>query len=560
MSPKKSSSGILILTLIFAIFILSISSLPQLTKAQTSSVDIYSDSKIISLCNFNITDYTLYFNNLGDSAQVVQIIPEGSGAEFITLSNDLLLLKPHEKETVKVFLNPDNKVGTYKTKLEFIINNKQIKELTQTYIFKTCRTFNASVEPSITACYKNKTSINLNIKNERSEILNLLIKYHNRKYSVAVAPLDSINTTVFWEYKKVGNFTDKIILEDEATKYSTTKDFHVEVKPCGAKFFSLSTFVSSSFRKSSQFIIKWWRWILLIVLLIVLIILIILAIRRYKHKREEETKNKGNNEEKIEPVLDVIQGETDIKEVEKAKKPIVNEEKEVENNKVEKEEHKAEEAKEANFAIKNKNKKENEEKEERIKASEVLAKEPYYKRVIKRITFSADSNTNRKINWWKLLLMILTIIIVLVLIILGIKYLVQHPIRLNASNSTVNSANTTQNITQSSAQTQINTTNSTYNTTLGVNKNYFSLSFINLKPFIRSVWSFILLYKWYFLIGIIISIILISYCNQKGYPCSGKKIERKREELVFSKKARAKKTKRKKKSNNRKPKQTKQSE
>ncbi len=514
MNQRKISNWILILTFAFTILIFSLLSLNS-ANAQTSSVNIYSDSKIISLCNFNITDYTLYFNNAGDSAQVVQIIPKGSGAEFITLSNDLLLLKPHEKETVKVFLNPNNKIGTYKTTLEFVINNKEIKELTQTYIFKTCETFNASVEPFVKTCYKNKTGVNLNVKNERNEILNLIIKYQNKEYSLTVAPLDSVNTTVYGDYKKIGNFTDKIILEDEATKYSTTKHFNVEVNPCGAKFFSLSAFISSSLRKFLQFIIRWWKWILLIIILIILLILVILAIKRYKHKKEEaEIIRKGK--EKIEPVLDVIQGETDIKEVEKAKEP---EEKKTEET--EKEER-AEETKEAGFVV---NKKEDEEgekekelrkeEEEKIKPSEVLAKEPYYKRVIKKITFNSG-NSNHKTNWWKILLVIFVILALFLLVVFVI--FAHHTVKFKILNSSVNPTQ----------QTQVNITNTTQsaNTT---SKSQFSLSFIHLKPFFKGVWSFILLYKGYFLIGVIISILLILYCNQKGYPCKGEKIRRVKE-------------------------------
>lgn len=563
MNQRKSSNGIMLLTLFLVItLILSFSSV--LAKAQTSPVNIYSDSKAINLCNFNITDYTLYFNNLGDSAQVIQIIPEGSGANFITLSNNLLLLKPYEKETVKVFLNPNNKVGTYRITFKFIINNKVVKELTQTYVFKTCETFNASIEHSVTTCYKNKTSVNLNIKNERNEVLNLLIKYQNKEYMVVAAPFDSINTTVFGEYKKIGSFTDKIILEDETTKYSLTKEFNVNVNPCGAKFFSLSAFISSSFKKSSQFIIKWWKWILLVILLIILIILIILAIRRYKHKKEEEIKNKGNNEEKIEPVLDVIQGETDLKEVEKAKKPEVNHN----------EEKKSEEAKEASFVL------EKRAEEERINASEVLAKEPYYKRVIRR-TFGSRERNGKRVSWWRIIFIMFALIIILLLVILGIRYLIYHPLRINNPlNLTGNNTNgTIQNITHNATQpthsvnstnasainntVQNTTTNATLNSTAlnqtanSTSNNLNAQFSLNLKPLFKDVWGFILLYKIYFLIGIIISIILILYCSQKGYPCRGKKIRRVKGTTAKSIEKTAKKTKRKAKKAGRKKKKSK---
>ncbi len=492
------------------IFLLTLISLSQSVSA-IDSVQIYSDAKNINMCNFNISSYNIYLCNPTHTSQVVQIKAVGSGAKFLTFSKDLVLLKPNETEIVTVFLNPNNKLGVYSTKLEFVINDKIIKELDQTFNFKTCRTFNFTVSP-LSTCYNNQSNLKIIVGNERASMLNLKIRFHGKTYRDSLAPLEQKILMIPTTYKKLGNFSERITLEDETTGYKQSALVEVNVSSCGQNMSSpwkrILTKIHNKMGAFASFIgsnstTKTHKWkINLIVFLVVLIILlIVLLILKYKNEKEEHKSIE-------EPAVEVIQAEPGVG-VQNSKSEDHEESKE---GKGEKEGNVEVEKVEVNKLLKAKGSSESKLETDQ----EILSKKPYYKSVMNKIRES-------HLHGLKVGMKVLLIALVIILLVAFIKFGVSH-IRTGNLNLTVNTTlNTTRNITNvSNATTNLSVKEPSHA------KNLTITIYKRVKSFIKDYWT-------YFAIGIVLSILLIIYCNHKAYPCWGEKIQEVKEREVKSK-------------------------
>ena len=455
-------------------------------NSDISSVNIYSNHKTIESCNFGVSSYLLYFENPTDTPVVVQITPEGAGASFVTLSQNTLLLSPGDKETVSVFVNPNNKAGNYTVKFFFTLNDEFYKELSQNFVFTHCKTFNVNLS-NASVCYENKSNITFQVTNLRKESLNIRVSFNRHHYDASVAPLYTENLTLPYTARALRNVTNNLVVEDKETGYAYESKLNINVLPCG--FVQQPSVIIKAFKWFKNFVLTQWRIIFVILLIILVILIIIWALRKRNLKNKE-------------PAVEVIQAVPDLSEVKKAKK---------------------------------------EEKETKKETIE-LSKKPYYESAL---TTERKSIFKNKIFW--------TIVAVIVLIIIGALFI--HFGILNRTPSNVTNAT---NITKISIVINGTTVKGVVNATENVSAvpvNSTSLSsklFGSLKNSWIDTWKFMKIYKYYFIWGVIIAIIIIfilnsTYNKETEEPKTEKKesVRKNKSKTAKTKKAGKKKSKRK---------------
>ncbi len=484
---KIHSSHFIFLLSLFVLIILAVSDVSAYTE-------IYSNAKTISSCNFELSSYSLFFNNHNPYPVVINIQKKGTASGFLFISKNDFVLAPNQSDEVSVFVNPRFKTGTYYSNLIFTINsvnaNKKM-ELSQKFVFTHCKTLEFIQPEQINVCYNNRTNISIKVSNLLNTSLPVEISMGRNKFTSEIKPGGNASFSLSKVYKRIGNMTETIEVKDLLTGYTDKKQVDVVVNSCG--YVSLGGRISKFFIGLGHFFVRFWKYILIGIILLIILILIIFSFRRYirinhlykGYKRKEST-----------PEIEIVSGEKEAK---------------------------AEKEKVSNKPKKAKRPKKS--KKEMIKA--------YYESVVMKE--SNWTKFNRFVREHRKILTALFIIVLIVVLFLILRFGFRgyyynysvfklkntlhriwssHPNSLNSTNlSSVNNSHalnyTSVNTTTNTGNVTANTTNQTYST--------LSTSMSKLKQGLSSVLSslktWFVLYLNYILVGFVILIFLIVTFN-----------------------------------------------